>query len=123
MARTGGPAMRAAIVVLLVAVVPGRAQEKPDELIRNAITAAGGADVLKKFPAGRSTAKGTLFDGGAEVAVVIEQSFHAPGRYRTLMKSEPRGQKIDLFMVINGPKARQTLNGTAIPFTEATLKE
>jgi hypothetical protein len=115
--------MRAAIVVLLVAVAPARAQEKPEELIRNGVTAVGGAETLRKFPAGLSTAKGTIYDGGAEVAVVVEQSFHTPGQCRTVMRSEVAGQKVELAMVMNGPKVRQTLNGTAVPFTEVTLKE
>ena len=107
--------MRAAIVVLLVAPLAGPAQEKPDELIRSAITAAGGAETLRRFPAGRCTAKGTIYEGGGEVAVAVEQSFHIPGRCRTVMRTEPRGQKLELCRPGRGDDAGVTLGCERAP--------
>jgi len=113
------------VLGVLVAVVSGpvAAQERPEDVIGTAITAAGGAELLNKFPAGRTTAKGTIFAGATELPVAVEQVYHAPGHSRTLVRTEPRGQKLELVQVVNGPKARQTVNGTAVPLTEATARE
>jgi len=116
--------MRWTLGVLVALVpIPVAAQERPEDLLGAAITAAGGSELLTKFPAGRTTAKGTIFDGGTEVPVVVEQVYHVPGRSRTVIRGEPRGQKLELVQVVNGPVARQTVNGTAVPLTEATTRE
>jgi hypothetical protein len=110
-------------VLVLVAPVAAAAQDRPEDLISTAVTATGGADLLNKFPAGRTTAKGTIFEGGTELPVVVEQAFHVPGRSRTVIRAEPRGQKLELVQVVNGPTARQSINGAAVPLTEATTRE
>ncbi len=116
--------MRWAIGSLMVlGTLPALADEKAEAPIRRAIVAAGGADVLNRYPAGRVTARGTLFDGGAEIAVKVEQAYHLPGRCRTVIAAEPRGQKLVLMQVMNDGKARQTVNGVFVPLTEATTRE
>lgn len=109
--------------VILLLPAPAAGQDRAEDLIGAAITAAGGPDVLAKFPAGRVSAKGAIFDGGTELPVVVEQEFHMPGRVRTATRSEPRGQKLELVQVVNGAKTRQAVNGTVIPPTEAAVRE
>ncbi len=110
-------------VLVVLAAGPAAAQDRPEDLIGAAITAAGGADVLNKYPAGRTSAKGVAVEGGVELPVAVEQVYQVPGRSRTVVRAEPRGQKLELVQVVNGPKARQTVNGTAVPLTEATTRE
>ncbi|HJZ54504.1 MAG TPA: hypothetical protein VKE74_06075 [Gemmataceae bacterium] len=113
-----------AIGLLAVALpIPASAQDRPEDLVRAAVEAAGGTELLNKFPAGRVTAKGTITEPGAEVPVAVEQVYHLPARSRTVIRSEPRGQKLELAQVVNGPKARQMVNGNVIPLTEATTRE
>ena len=53
-------------VALAVAVLlPVTAQEKPDDLVKAAVRAAGGSEVLAKYSAGRTAGKGTLFSAAA----------------------------------------------------------
>jgi len=111
-------------VVFLTLVVGAAGQDgRPEDVIARAVEAAGGADVLNKFPAGRVVAKGVLVAGGAEVPVVVEQAFHVPGRSRTVVRMEPRGQKQEVLHVVNGTKVRYAINGTPVPTTEAAAKE
>jgi hypothetical protein len=74
-------------VPLIVAAVAGAAQpERPEELLKPAIAAAGGAEVLAKYPAGRLVGKGTMTFAGTETPFACEQSFQIPGQLRTVLK-------------------------------------
>jgi hypothetical protein len=79
--------------------------------------------VLAKYPAGRVTARGLLSTGGAHVPVVVEQVYHVPGRSRTLVRMQPKGQKQEVLHVVNGTKVRYAINGTPVPTTDAAAKE
>jgi hypothetical protein len=116
---------RTAPLCLLFALAAGAAGQdsRPEDVIARAVEAAGGADVLNKFPAGRVTAKGVLVAGGADVPVVVEQVFQVPGRSRTVVRMEPRGQKQEVLHVVNGAKVRYAINGTPVPTTDAAAKE
>ena len=50
---------------------------------------------------------------GAETPFVCEQSYQIPGRLRTVVRCEVKGQKWELVQVLNGEKAAQTINGRA----------
>jgi hypothetical protein len=108
-------------VVLPLAVVAQDA--KPEDVVKAAVEAAGGAELLNKFPAGRVVAKGTLFAAGAKVPVTVEQAYHVPGRMRTVIRMEPKGQKQEVLHVVNGAKVKYAINGTPVPATEAAAKE
>ena len=111
--------------VLLLALAAGvSAQDgRPEDVIARAVEAAGGAAVLNKFPAGRVVARGVLVAGGDEVPVVVEQVFHVPGRSRTVVRMEPKGQKQEVLHVVNGPRVRYAINGTPVPTTDAAAKD
>jgi hypothetical protein len=113
-----------ALALPLLAALPAAAQDgKPEDVVARAIEAAGGAEVLNKYPAGKVTAKGTLTAAGADVPVVVEQSYHVPGRARTVVRMEPKGQKQEVLHVVNGAKVRYAINGVPVPATEAAAKE
>lgn len=111
-----------ALPLLLAAPALGR-DGKPEDVVARAVEAAGGADVLNRFPAGRVTAKGTVFSGNTETPVAVEQVFHVPGRMRTVAVATPKGKKVEVVQVVNGAKFRQTINGAAVPITEAVAKD
>jgi hypothetical protein len=111
-------------VLALAIAIPAFAQpDRPDEVVKAAIAAAGGNEVLAKYPAGRVTGKGTMTFAGAEVEFTCEQAYHIPGRFRTLVRCEVRGQKWELLQVVDGATAKQTINGRVVPLTDATTRE
>lgn len=110
---------------LLIGVAAGVGGQdgRPEDVVARAVEAAGGAELLAKYPAGRVTARGVLVANGADVAIVVEQVYHVPGRSRTVVRMEPKGQKQEVLHVVNGPKVRYAINGAPVPTTEAAAKE
>jgi hypothetical protein len=117
--------MRLILAVLVLALPLGSAaaQERPDEVVKAAIAAAGGADALSKYPAGRVAGKGTATFAGAEAEFTCEQTYHVPGRFRTVVRFEVKRQKWELVQVVDGASAKQTINARAVPLTEASMRE
>jgi hypothetical protein len=111
-------------LLLLAIGLPVSAQpERPDEAVKGAIVAAGGNELLAKYPAGRVVGKGTMTFAGSETAFTFEQAYHVPGRFRTLVRCEVKGQKWELLQVVDGATAKQTINGRVIPLTDASTRE
>jgi hypothetical protein len=96
---------------------------RPEDVVTRAVDAAGGAELLAKYPAGRVTARGVLVANGTDVQVVVEQVYQVPGRSRTVVRMEPKGQKQEVLHVVNGAKVRYAINGTPVPTTDAAAKE
>jgi hypothetical protein len=119
------PRMRWCLSLLIVAVslAVSAQSERPEDFIKPAIAAAGGAELLAKYPAGRVVGKGTMFFAGAETPFTCEQSFQIPGKLRTLVRCEIKGLKWEFMQVSNGEKAVQAINGKSTPVTEVGLKE
>jgi hypothetical protein len=109
--------------VLAVALSAAASAEKPDDVVKDAIAAAGGNDLLLKYPAGRVTGKGTMIFAGVETAFTFEQSYHLPGRFRTVVRCEIKGQKWELLQAVDGASAKQTINGRVVPLGEAGTRE
>jgi len=109
--------------VLSVVLSVGAAQDRTDDVLNAAVKAAGGAEVLAKYPAGRVVGKGIMTFGDAETAFTCEQAYHVPGKLRTLVRCEVKGQTWELLQVVDGEKAAQTINGRAVPLTSAGAKE
>jgi hypothetical protein len=113
-----------ALPLTLLAVAPLAAQDgKPEEVVARAVEAAGGAGLLNKYPAGRVTAKGVLHANGFEVPVTVEQTYHVPGRARTVVRMEVKGVKQEVVHVVNGAKVRYAINGATVPATDAAAKD
>jgi hypothetical protein len=111
------------VPVLTITLVAVAQQDRPEELVKSAIAAAGGAEVLEKFPAGRVTGKGTMTFAGVETAFMIEQAYQIPGKLRTLIRCEIQGQKWELLQVLDGETGKQKINGRLIPMTDIAIKE
>jgi hypothetical protein len=112
-----------AMLGVVCCALPGLTQERPEESIKNAMAAAGGVDVLNKYPAGRSIGKGIMFHGGNETPFGFEQAYEIPGRFRTVIRCEVKGQPWELIQVVRDGVARQTINGRTIPLTDAAMKQ
>jgi hypothetical protein len=108
---------------LALAACSAAGQDHPEDLVKAAVAAAGGADVLARYPAGRVVGKGTMTFAGAETAFTFEQAYHLPGRFRTVVRCEPKGQKWELVQAVTEKAARQTINGKPVPLTDAGLEE
>lgn len=116
---------RPAIGLLAIGVLalPLAAQDKPEDTIKKAITAHGGTDALKKFPAGRSKISGKVFADKTELPFTGTLAFSIPGKVRVEMTVESLGQKTTLVQVVNGEKVLQTENGKTSTLTAAVKNE
>ncbi len=110
-------------LVLGIGFTFAEAQEKSDDLVKGAIVAAGGAETLTKYPAGRVVGKGTMIVAGNETAFTFEHAYHVPGRFRTHISCQLRGQNWELLQVVDGAIAKQQINGRLVPVTEAGVRE
>ena len=118
--------MLCGLVVLPLAAAAGQ-PDRPEDLVKYAVAAAGGAEVLKKYPAGRVMGKGTMSFAGVETPLTFEQLYHVPGRFRTAVRCEVRGQKWELVQVVtkadqvqvNAASEIEQMNPTAAPAGES----
>lgn len=99
------------------------AEDRPDDLVKAAIVASGGEEILAKFPAGRVVGKGVLSLAGTETAITFEQAYHVPGRFRTLIRCDVKGQKWEMIQVVSDGVAKQAINGRPIPISDTSAKE
>src|SRR5262249_49172282 len=102
-----------------------RAQDADAErVVKRAIEAAGGVEVLTKFPAGQFSAHGILYkDENTLLTVDAEQVYQVPGRCKTYMKVEAMGQKLEIVNVVNAGKTKYSITGSPLPIVEAPKQE
>ena len=100
-----------AALLLLGAVARASAGDDPRTVIAKAIAAQGGEGKLASVRAGRSTMRGTLFDGNREIAFTGEQSIQLPGQIKIALtlKTAPKTTKI--VEVIDGDKGWISIDG------------
>ena len=112
-------------VFLLLSLCPTAQAQEADipAVVKRAIDAAGGKDLLTKFPAARLAAAGVLFADGGEIPLTAEQVYQVPGRLRTTVRLTVRGQPLDVRHVVNGAKAKYAINGSPVPVTEPAARE
>lgn len=99
------------------------AQDKPDEVVKKAIEAHGGAAVLKKFSAGTSKIVGTIHAPAGEIGFNGSLASAPPDKVRLEMTIDAFGQKVELVQVVNGDKVKQGENGKAADLTPAVRAE
>jgi hypothetical protein len=92
-------------------------------VIKKAIEAHGGAETLKKFPAGTSKIGGKVAVEGNEFPFSGTLAFAIPGRIRLEMTLEVTGQKASLVQIVNGEKTYQTENGIPTRLTDEMQAE
>ncbi len=98
-------------------------EERPDALVKAAIVAAGGTQVLAKLPAGRIVGTGVMWFAGKETTFQFEHAYSLPGQLRSRIVCKVNDQPWELVQVVNENGARQTINGQLVVLTEADLRD
>lgn len=119
--------MRYAILTLAAAVLSvgpafGQAVTAQD-VIKKAIEAHGGADVLNKYPAATSKMKGTLTVGLSKTPFSGALAFAVPGKIRFTIVAESGGLKTTFEQIVNGDKVVQLENGKSTTLSDTLRKE
>src|SRR5438046_6043857 len=102
------------LAVAALAVAPAaRADDAANDVIKKAIAAHGGADVLNKFKAGTSKIKGDMTVFNMDLEFTGDLAYELPDKYKMTILTEVAGQKLTIVQVVNGTKIKNTLNGMA----------
>jgi hypothetical protein len=117
--------VRAVVGLVVLAGFAGSVagQDQPADVVKKAIAAHGGADALKKYPAGTSKLVGKVFAPAGELGFTGDLAFATPGKVRLVMAVEAFGQKVEVVQVVNGDRARQTENGKPTDLSPAVRDE
>src|SRR5258706_10619973 len=94
-------AVALAAVGLFINSQSARAESAKD-LVGKAIEAHGGADTIKRYPAGRATSKGKINILGMEIAFDAETIYQLPDQGKNTLKIDVVGQKITVLQIFNG---------------------
>ena len=111
-----------ALTVLTFAGMAVRAQDAK-AVIEKAVKAQGGEDNLKKFPAARVKAKGSMELMGAEIEFALDSSVQNPDKFRNDINLEVMGQKIAIVQVYDGKKGWQSMLGQTMEVEGDQLDE
>ena len=110
-------------VAVALALAPLPAQESAEAVVKKAIEAHGGAEALKKFPAGQATYKGEMSLFGMDLEFTAKLVYQLPDKMRMEIDTEAGGQKLAIVQVVNGDQAVNQVNGANVPLGEAEKKE
>jgi hypothetical protein len=111
-----------ALTVLTFAGMAVRAQDAK-ALIEKAVKAQGGEDNLKKFPAAKVKAKGSMELMGVEIEFALDSSVQNPNKFRNDINLEVMGQKITIVQVYDGKKGWQSMLGQTMEVEGDQLDE
>lgn len=110
--------------ILALAVMASMAEcQTPAEVLKKAIEAEGGAEAIKKYPAGKSAGKGTIDVMGMSLPFTSESTFEFPDKFRNVITLDVMGMKIPVTQICNGDKIKMTLNGMAVPLPDNVKDE
>jgi len=112
----------ASFIIALLSI-PASAQERPDEVVKSAIIASGGEELLLKYPAGIVVGKGMMTFVGSDTPFTFEQTYQIPGRFRTIVTCEVKGRKWEMLQVVNDAAVKQKINGRLVPLSEPAMKD
>lgn len=101
----------ATIVGLVLAAAAAPAQGDPAAVIKRAVDAHGGAELLSKFKAGAYTASGTMNVSNSDVPYTTDVTYQAPDKYSLTLEMNNKSGKVILAQVVNGDKVRVTVDG------------
>jgi hypothetical protein len=94
--------------------VPAAAQDTAADVIKAAMKASGGEELLRKYPAGMSKMEGKMNVGMTSLPFTGTMVFAAPGKVKMDLVVEVGGMKVTLSQVVNEKTARQTENGKIV---------
>lgn len=101
------------LAVAALVGAPVVADDAANEVVKKAVAAHGGADVLNKFKAGTSKIKGDMTVFGMDLEFTGDLAYELPDKYKMTVLTEVAGQKLTIVQVVNGTKIKNTLNGMA----------
>jgi hypothetical protein len=113
--------LKAALMLGMIVGLSGRvaAQDDPKELIRKAIAAHGGADLIEKYKGSRTSSKGTISVQGMELEFTSDGVSMDPDKQKTTLKLEVGGMSVTVVQLSNGDKFSMVFNGMAVPLQDA----
>lgn len=111
------------VVVVWPSSVVSAQAPTPQEIIKKAIDAHGGADVLNRYPAATSSMKGVLIVGPTEIPFSGSLAFAIPGKVRFVIRAESKGLAMTIEQIVNGDKVIQLENGKPTPLSDKLRKE
>lgn len=97
--------------------------QAPEEVVKKAIEATGGAKLLKKYPASKAASKGTVYIAGMSVPFTAEETHQLPDKVHNVITLELGGQKITIEQVGNGDKFKMNANGAASEISDPVKEE
>lgn len=124
-----GDTMRSLFTILLASLFSAglaKADKAPPtatDVVKEAIKATGGAEVLEKFKGGTQKVKGELTDMGITADVEGKVTFMMPDRIRMTMTASVMGQKFVIDQVMKGKAMKMSLNGADMPLDDRTKKQ
>lgn len=107
-----------ALTLILGLIGPVAAQDAPKAIIEKAIKAHGGADLLGKFTAERTTVKGTIAIMGMEVQMTATSVTQYPDKQKVVGTLTVQGQELKVVQVANGDSLTLSINGQQIPLPD-----
>ncbi len=111
------------LTVVALATGTGFAQDTAEAVVKKAIEAHGGADVLNKYKAGSASIKGEMAVFGMDLTFTGEMTYFLPDKYKMTINADVAGQKLAIVQIANGGKYKQTINNMATPLKEAERDE
>lgn len=93
------------------------------DIIRKAIAAKGGADLLNKYKACRMATRGTIWSSGIEAPFVSEYVSQIPDRQRSQVTVTIGGQQTKVVTVLIGNQVRFLVDGVRQETTEVLRKD
>lgn len=116
--------MRTAILTAMGFLIAGPlpAQEDVKELVRKAVAAHGGADVINKYPAGRVKAEGTIVVREVSNKFTTEFSYVMPDKVRNSLTVMLGGQKRTVLQLQSGDKFRLVVDNNSRPATTSDIE-
>lgn len=89
-----------------------------EDVIKAAIKATGGQELLSKYNGGTMKMKGEVSEMGINVEIEGKVTYMMPDRIRMTMTGAVMGQKFTMEQVMNGKKMKMTLNGADLPIDD-----
>ena len=112
------------VVAVTLIASPAIGQENPAvAVVKKAIDAHGGADLLNKYKAGEYQVKGTIGLPFGDTDFTGEVVYQLPDQYRMTLNLDVKSAKIALVQIANGKNAKTTVNGETQKIPEAQKNE
>src|SRR6478672_2274361 len=90
------------------------------DVVKSAIKAHGGAELLDKYKGGTMKMKGEISMMGIDLEFEGKVIYMQPDKFKMKIDTALMGQKLAIEQVMNGKKMKMTLNGMDVPVDDHT---